>query len=152
MRQSLILLLISALLALQPTLADAASIKFRGDTVYVSGIIEIEDLSLAQYLFLFGPVVRNVSLDSRGGNVAVAQYAASIIAYRGLNTRVDRGSLCASACVLLLLAGKYRSVDPNARIGVHTAALDRQSDYVKRLNKLRRKGLKGVDASSSPEA
>ena len=115
-------------------------------------MIEIEDLSLAQYLFLFGPVVKTVSLDSRGGNVAVAQYAARIIAFRELNTRVDRGSSCSSACVLLLLAGRYRSVDPKARIGVHTAAVDRRSDYVKRLKKLRRNGLKGIDLNVTPES
>src|SRR4051794_13460971 len=71
-------------------------------------------------IFLFGPVVRSVSLDSYGGSVTAAQYAAEIIAYRKLDTRVARGNECSSACVLLLLAGKRRSVDPTARIGVHT--------------------------------
>jgi hypothetical protein len=146
------ILLILALFTQQPTIAKAATIKFRGDTVYVSGTIDIEDLSLAQFLFLFGPAVRNVSLDSRGGNLAVALYAARIIAYRGLDTRVDRNSSCSSACVLLLLAGRHRFVDPKAPIGVHTAAPDRRSNFTQRVNKLLRKGVKDDSLSTSPEA
>ena len=123
----ILLPIIALLMFVHSIAANAASVKFRGDTVYVSGEIEFDDLSLTQYLFHFGPVVRTVSLDSIGGNVAVANYAAKVIAFRGLDTRTERGKTCASACVLLLLAGKRRTVDPSARIGVHTAFVDEQT-------------------------
>ena len=151
MARSLILLIL-ALFALGPTIANAASVKLHGDTVYVSGPIEFDDLSLAEYLFHFGPQVRTVSLDSPGGNIAVAQYAAKIISFRGLDTRTERGKECASACVLLLLAGKHRSVDQTAGIGVHTAFVDEQSEFVKKLRKLRRKGIgKNLQQNATPE-
>ena len=84
--------------------------------------------------------------------MAVAQYAAKVIAFRGLDTLIERGKTCASACVLLLLAGKHRSVDPTARIGVHTAFVDEQSEFVKKLRKLRREGIgKDVELNVTPE-
>jgi len=63
------------------------------------------------------PSAKLVLLDSDGGRIYEALRMANIIRARGLSTRVEEH--CASACTLLLLAGKERSAYKLAQIGFH---------------------------------
>lgn len=119
------MLILSLMTAAVPTKAQAASLEYRGDTVYISGnfttddLVKIDELRLQQ----FHPDLRTASLDSVGGNLAVSILMAGAIAIRKLQTTVEKGHSCKSGCFYLLLAGREPSVDRNARIGVHTARL-----------------------------
>jgi hypothetical protein len=118
----LILLLMAASV---PTKAQAVSLEYRGDTVYISGNLTTDDLEKIPELRLqqFHPDLRTASLDSVGGNLAVSILMAGAIGIRKLQTTVEKGHSCESGCFYLLLAGREPSVDRNARIGVHTARL-----------------------------
>ena len=63
------------------------------------------------------PGVRLVHLQSAGGRLFEAESIAAHIRQRRLNTYVD--GLCASACTMVLLAGRQRGAAPNARVGFH---------------------------------
>jgi len=63
------------------------------------------------------PAVRLIRLDSAGGRVFEAQLIADEIRRRALDTYAE--GLCASACTMLLLAGRGRGAADGARIGFH---------------------------------
>jgi hypothetical protein len=65
------------------------------------------------------PNAKVVRLDSPGGHVEAGVQIAAMIRARGLDTDVPR--LCASACTIAFLAGKDRTVAPDARLGFHQA-------------------------------
>ena len=73
-RRSIAMLILSLMAPSVPTRVQAASLEYRGDTVYISGnlttddIVKIPELRLQQ----FHPDLRTASLDSVGGNLAVA--------------------------------------------------------------------------------
>lgn len=58
-----------------------------------------------------------VRLTSAGGRIAEAERIADLIAKYGLDVEVEQ--LCASACTVILLAGRQRSMRPGARVGFH---------------------------------
>lgn len=64
--------------------------------------------------------IQTVSLSSSGGNVFAARAMALKIAELGLNTHVDKD--CFSACTLIFLAGKDRTIGKTAQLGFHSYA------------------------------
>lgn len=66
-----------------------------------------------------GEYVRVVSLDSPGGALDDAMAMATLMRQRGLASRVEDGTICASSCPLVLAGGTERSVGPKAAVGVH---------------------------------
>jgi len=73
--------------------------------------------------------VQTVLLDSDGGRIFEALRMADLIRERGLDTRVEQN--CASACTLILLAGKERSAHKFAQIGFHQPDFPGLSDEEK---------------------
>lgn len=63
------------------------------------------------------PELASVSLDSPGGRMFEGQQLARLIRERGLDTVVDNH--CASACTIVLIAGRHRIAGPEAQIGFH---------------------------------
>jgi hypothetical protein len=63
------------------------------------------------------PHVEKIVLTSTGGRMLEAQRMAELIRARGLDSEVD--GHCMSACTELLLAGRERYADEEARIGFH---------------------------------
>ncbi len=63
------------------------------------------------------PDARLVHLSSPGGRLFEARRIAAEVRRRGLDTYVD--GECASACTVVLMAGRDRGATPNARIGFH---------------------------------
>src|SRR5262245_50745902 len=106
--------------------SQAASLKCRGDTAYISGEFKLEDINRFPFSLQCPAGLRTVSLDSGGGNLAVSILTAKVIAGNKLHTVVERGRTCASACFFLLLAGKDPVVHIRSRIGVHSASQSRE--------------------------
>jgi hypothetical protein len=65
-----------------------------------------------------------VKLDSPGGDVAEAMQIGRLIRQRFMNTMVDEQQECASACILILMAGVARMPQPSAHIGLHRPRFD----------------------------
>jgi len=59
----------------------------------------------------------SVTLTSPGGRIAEGKRIAELVRTHHLDTEAE--GLCASACTLVLLAGRNRSMDPEARVGFH---------------------------------
>lgn len=90
------------------------------------------------------PAVQWVRLDSAGGRLLEAETIAAEIQRLGLDTHVE--GHCASACTLVLLAGRTRTAAPEAQIGFHRpqfAGVDAQQlgDTPVLLNAYRSAGL-----------
>ena len=67
------------------------------------------------------PGLKTIVLNSQGGHIYEARGAARSIQDNGLNTHASRE--CSSACTLLFVAGRKRSLAPEAKIGFHQYAL-----------------------------
>jgi hypothetical protein len=65
-----------------------------------------------------------IFLNSTGGSVAESVELAILINHEHALIAVASGNTCASACVVLLLAGDHKMVSDTAQIGVHSLALD----------------------------
>lgn len=65
--------------------------------------------------------VSAIELDSPGGLVSAGATMARLVRDNKVNTVVNDGSACASACFMIFAAGKERITGEYARIGVHSA-------------------------------
>ena len=72
------------------------------------------------------PGIREIELDSPGGNAMEGFALAALVRDRGLNTRVRAN--CASACVLVFAGGWERVAEPGARFGLHRSGVDWRKD------------------------
>ena len=95
----------------------AMSLVDDGRTMQLSGFLSAGVADKFEDAMAAAPSVHTVVLESEGGRIAEALRMAEIIKRNGLETRVE--SECASACTLLLLAGKDRSAHRFAQIGFH---------------------------------
>ena len=64
--------------------------------------------------------IQTISLSSSGGNVFAARAMALKITELGLDTHVDKD--CFSACTLIFLAGKERTISKAGQLGFHSYA------------------------------
>ena len=64
-------------------------------------------------------VPHRLLLDSDGGKTEVGLYLAKQVWLHQLDVEVPNGSACVSACVYVLTAGRQRTVQPWAMVGVH---------------------------------
>lgn len=62
-----------------------------------------------------------VTLVSAGGNPLPAMEMGKLIRKQAMTTYVPGNRLCASACALIWLAGKPRTLEGNSRVGFHAA-------------------------------
>jgi hypothetical protein len=90
--------------------ADGSGLAFNGDVTY--GVADRLKRELGLH-----PTVRRLILSSGGGLTSEAVAAADIIADAKLDTVVEQS--CASACVLLFLAGTQRTVIAPGKLGFH---------------------------------
>lgn len=78
-----------------------------GDAARISGQIANDD------------TIKVITLNSPGGSVQDALALGRSLRRLGLNTRVDDGRICLSACPYLLASGTERVVHSAAMVGVH---------------------------------
>lgn len=94
-----------------------ARISADGRSLLLSGTLGAGSADKVHQLLARAPGVRLVRLQSAGGRLFEAENIAADIRRRRLNTYVD--GLCASACTMVLLAGRQRGAAPHARVGFH---------------------------------
>jgi hypothetical protein len=97
--------------------------RFEGDTLYIEGPIQshLYDALARSHEALRG--IKTVSLNSFGGNHYWALELARKIKEFGLNTVIEEGSVCASACVYLFGVGQERTMADGTWLGFHGARL-----------------------------
>jgi len=106
---------------LPPWQARTGDVTLAGQQVILRGEVDFAMLNTLKQVLEDAPAVREVLLDSPGGRVHAARAIALIVTQRGLNTRVE--TLCASACTLVFIAGTWRSVAPDGKLGFHAYSL-----------------------------
>ncbi len=74
------------------------------------------------------PGLSRLRLDSVGGAIAEAMRAAKIIAAHHLDTVV--GEECLSACTVMFVAGKNRTVEKDGKLGFHAARSADPTEHV----------------------
>lgn len=94
-----------------------AKLSADGRSLLLHGTLGAGSAERVHELLAHAPGVRLVRLQSPGGRLFEAEGMAAEIRQRGLDTYVD--GLCASACTMVLLAGRQRGAAPDARIGFH---------------------------------
>ena len=92
-----------------------------GSNLLIDGPIDWELFSAVKATLQQRNTIETVVLNSSGGRVFTARAMALIIEEHQLDTHVDR--LCYSACTLVFLAGRQRTVSPNGELGFHRYSL-----------------------------
>jgi hypothetical protein len=92
--------------------SNGAELKLSGDVAYDLADRLKEELDIH-------PGVSRIRLESGGGDVHEAFRAAKIIAAHNLDTVVS--GKCVSACTIMFVAGKDRTLDKGAGLGFHAA-------------------------------
>lgn len=87
-----------------------------GRRLHVSGVIDYELLEQVNAALAQGRA-EQIVLSSEGGSIPAARALAQRIAARGLAAHVE--ALCASACTLVFMAGRERTLGPAGRLGFH---------------------------------
>lgn len=93
------------------------------DTIYISGPIDSHIYDVLAWAGDRLKGVKKISLNSFGGNHFWALEIARKIQELGLDTVVEEGSYCASACVYLFGSGKNRYAHKSIWFGIHGARL-----------------------------
>lgn len=92
-----------------------------GSSITLSGPFGMGSATRFERALKKAPQARRVVLDSPGGRLYEAHQIAGQVRARGLQTRASAD--CASACTLVFIAGRQRSVAPAARLGFHRASV-----------------------------
>ena len=94
-----------------------------GHVLFISGPITLKQYNAFRDLDDIN-TLRQVTLDSTGGNIFAARGFYRLIRERGLNTHVD--GKCYSACTVIFVAGNSRTADPFANFGFHGYAYNHE--------------------------
>ena len=99
----------------QLVLADnAQTLSLDGDVAH--GVTKAVTQKLQE-----NPQVNQFRLTSSGGNIFEARGLAKLVTRHGLSTLVD--GECSSACTIIFMAGKHRTITNGSRLGFHQYAL-----------------------------
>lgn len=88
-----------------------------GESLLLDGPLEQGVAAKFKAVIEAAPNLRTIVLQSDGGRLGEAIDISEIVHSKGLDTYVE--SWCASACTIILLAGRDRAASPSARIGFH---------------------------------
>ncbi len=100
-----------------PTPPHTVRLVADGTAILLSGGIGTGTADEFRTLLAASPGVQRIDLVSKGGRVAEADDMAALIRARGLSTHTD--GFCASACTIVYMAGRTRSIGPGGRLGFH---------------------------------
>ena len=76
-----------------------------------------EDLEAFKSVLKENPAVKNLTLTSWGGLIGVAKDISDLVIDYGLDTNVMGD--CSSACTIIFLGGKNRTVEKGSKVGFH---------------------------------
>lgn len=93
-----------------------------GPTLHLDGSFEHGMTKKLEEMLAQNSGIERIVLESPGGNIFEGRGVGKLIADRGLDTHVD-GS-CYSACTRAFIAGAFRTLAPQAKLGFHGYRLD----------------------------
>ena len=97
-----------------------AKVAVRADGIHFDGTITEASIDrLVDAIQADTTPLPTVWLESGGGDVGAALYFALMAASHPVRMAVGKDTFCASACVILYLAGTERQADPSAAFGLH---------------------------------
>lgn len=100
-------------------LGSAYDLGVRGRELELSGEVNYGLADRLENELKEHPSISKLRLDSVGGSIAEAMYAANIIAAHNLDTVVSEE--CVSACTVMFIAGKNRTLEKDGKLGFHAA-------------------------------
>lgn len=108
------------------------------ETVEIRGVLDFGVTAALNRLLLDNATIRQVVLNSSGGQVYEARGLATLIERHRLTTVAD--TLCKSACTIVFIAGEDRRLRPDAQLGFHSYRLDtrKQIPFVDPVGELAR--------------
>ncbi len=98
-----------------------------GDAFEFSGLVDFGLTEALRKLVTEHPNVKRVILDSRGGYIAEARGAVTVLRAEEIATHVS--GQCESACALIFVGGNERTLGPEGRLGLHGYALQRERQF-----------------------
>lgn len=104
-------------LDMDPLPAVQVALSGDGRTLWLQGALGTGSAQRVEQALHVAPLLQAVHLVSPGGRVFEANAIAGLLRARRLDTYAE--GLCASACTVVLLAGRQRGAAPHARIGFH---------------------------------
>ena len=108
--------------------------RIEGRTLYIKGTIDSHIYDFFSYEEKrIREQVETIELNSLGGSAEMSLLIAQKIASLKKNTKLSKGSYCASACVVIFSAGAKREMDEDTWLGIHAARLDK-SLYIRFMN------------------
>ncbi len=109
-------------------LGSAYDFRVRGSELELSGEVNYGLADRLENELKEHPSVSTLRLASVGGAIAEAKRAAKIIAAHHLDTVV--GEECLSACTVMFVAGKYRTLEKDGKLGFHAAKSADPTEHV----------------------
>ncbi|MCG6856830.1 MAG: hypothetical protein LJE67_02045 [Salaquimonas sp.] len=91
-------------------------------TLTLDGDVALGSTKAVRRLFSENPSIRSLVLNSTGGNIYEARGVARLVREHGLDTHID--GECSSACTIIFISGKTRTMAAAARLGFHQYRLD----------------------------
>jgi hypothetical protein len=89
--------------------------------ILIQGVLEHSEVTeLIELLDGYTTVV----FHSPGGSLMAGLFLGDEIRERGMNTLIESGSTCSSACAYAFMGGVVRTIEPNATYGLHRPYLD----------------------------
>lgn len=82
--------------------------------------------------------IKEIKINSNGGVVLSAMRIGSFIKEKGWNTGIDKEMHCYSACGFVYFAGKEKSLQGSAKIGLHRPYIPNQPDTMKYIQKVKK--------------
>ena len=102
--------------------AGRYALRLEGSTLYFEGSFERGATAKLETLLGDQPGVTKIVLTSSGGNIFEGRGVGKVIAANNLATHVTGD--CFSACTRAYIAGRVRTVAPDARLGFHRYRID----------------------------
>jgi hypothetical protein len=103
--------------------------EIKGDVLYISGTIDSHIYDFFAYAQKELENVKTVSLNSYGGSHHYAMEIVRKIREHNLNTTLEKDNVCASACIYLYGAGKFRTAHESTWFGIHGARLSKGQSF-----------------------
>ena len=92
-----------------------------GRILHFSGTVDFGLTAALREAVAAHPQIRRIVLDSNGGYIAEARGVVTVLRAHRIATHVE--GHCASACALIFAGGAQRTLDPDARLGLHGYAM-----------------------------
>ena len=129
-----------------PAAAPLAQLPVRGGVVDISGPITFDTFDALQATLTAESAIHTVRIDSAGGRIPAARGLARLVREFKLDTHVD--ATCASACTLVFIAGRSRTLGDDAQVGFHgyrlistVLTLDMTTEQTRDIAAFARKGV-----------